>query len=36
MDNAFSFKNFKDSFFWIIQDIAKFNGELSLGEALNQ
>lgn len=35
-DEAFSFKNFKDSFFWIIQDVAKPSGELSLGEALNQ
>lgn len=35
-DINISFKNFKDSFFWIIQDVAKFNGELSVGEALNQ
>lgn len=35
-DEAFTFKNFKDSFFWIIQDVVKSNGELSLGEALNQ
>ena len=35
-DVNMSFKNFKDSFFWIIQDVAKFNGELSIGEALNQ
>lgn len=35
-DSNLSAKNFKDSFFWIIQDIAKFNGKLSLGEAINQ
>lgn len=35
-DKNLSAQNFKDSFFWIIQDIADFNGELSLGEALNQ
>lgn len=33
---AFTFKNFKDSFFWIIQDIAEFNGQLTVGEGLNQ
>lgn len=35
-DVNMSFKNFKDSFFWIIQDAGRFNGKLSVGEALNQ
>lgn len=35
-DTNLTQKNFKDSFFWIIQDIADFGGNLSLGEALNQ
>lgn len=35
-DSNLTAKNFKDSFFWIIQDIGNFNGKLSLGEALNQ
>lgn len=35
-DKNLTQKNFKDSFFWIIKDIADFNGEMSLGEALNQ
>ena len=33
---AFTFQNFKDAFFWIIQDIANFNGNLTVGEGLNQ
>ena len=35
-DSSMSFKNFKDAFFWIIQDVGRFDGKLSLGEALNQ
>ena len=35
-DKAFSFQNFKDSFFWILHDVANFGGELSVGEGLNQ
>lgn len=35
-DKNLTAQNFKDSFFWIIQDIADFKGEMSLGEAINQ
>ena len=35
-DQNLSAKNFKDAFFWIIQDAVNFNGKLSVGEALNQ
>ena len=35
-DKAFSLKNFKDAFFWIIHDVANFDGELTVGEGLNQ